>query len=99
MRNIRPSILSLVIVAILVLPAFSQGLLPSEARSQSESAPAKNVILFIGDGMGPAHRLAGQLATVGVDGLLVMDSLPVEGLSETAPDDPETIVTDSAAGA
>jgi alkaline phosphatase len=99
MPSVRQIILTLSIVPVLVLVGLAPGLSPIPAEAQQESGRATNVILFIGDGTGPAHRLAGQLATVGLDGLLVMDTLPVAGLSGTAPDDPETVVTDSAAGA
>ncbi|WP_432534092.1 alkaline phosphatase [Kineococcus arenarius] len=77
----------------------------SLADVQAKSAPAagaptaKNVILFVGDGMGAAHRAAGRLALAGLDRDLYMDSLPVSGLVHTSPEDPAAIVTDSAAGA
>ena len=95
MRKVRGVIFSLGIVAVLILG----GRAPDRIDAQQAPDQAKNVILFIGDGMGPAHRLAGQLAAVGPYDLLVMDTLPVVGLSGTAPDDPETVITDSAAGA
>jgi alkaline phosphatase len=43
--------------------------------------PPKNpkIILFIGDGMGSAHRLAAQYYSVGENRQLVMDSLPFKG--------------------
>lgn len=53
----------------------------------------------MGDGMGPAHRDAIQLATVGPYSRLAMDRLPVEGMVGTNSADPETFVTDSAAAA
>lgn len=49
--------------------------------------------------MGPAQREAIQLANVGPYERLAMDSLPYEGMSSTNSADPETFVTDSAAGA
>jgi alkaline phosphatase len=60
---------------------------------------ARNVILFIGDGMGQAHRFAGQLLAAGRDGRLAMDRLPYAGQMGTTPADPVTFVTDSAAAA
>jgi alkaline phosphatase len=60
---------------------------------------AKNVIFVLGDGLGPAHRDAIQLSKVGPYGRLVMDRLPYQGMSSTNAEDPETFVTDSAAGA
>lgn len=99
MRSVRRVILTLGIVPVLVFVSLASGLSPSQAGSQQEAGQAKNVILFIGDGTGPTHRLAGQLAAVGPYDRLVMDTLPIAGSSGTAPDDPETVVTDSAAGA
>jgi alkaline phosphatase len=58
---------------------------------------AKNVILFIGDGMGPIQRRAARLSN-GRHGL-VMESLPVTGLVHTSCADPAAEVTDSAAAA
>ena len=59
---------------------------------------AKNVIIFIGDGMGTSHRDLIRYSTVGMEGQLAMDSMPYAGRSETSPLDPEAFVTDSAAG-
>lgn len=60
---------------------------------------ARNVILLIGDGMGQAHRFAGQLLAAGRDGRLAMDRLPVSGQMGTMGADPASFVTDSAAAA
>jgi alkaline phosphatase len=60
---------------------------------------ARNVILLIGDGMGQAHRFAGQLLAAGRDGRLAMDRLPISGQMGTMCVDPTTFVTDSAAAA
>jgi alkaline phosphatase len=59
---------------------------------------AQNVIIFVGDGMGTAHRDLIRYATVGTERQLAMDSMPYAGRSETSPLDPEAFVTDSAAG-
>src|SRR5687768_4796166 len=69
----------------------AQGVASTEER-------AKNVIIFIGDGMGTSHRDLIRYATVGTEGQLAMDSMPYAGRSETSPLDPEAFVTDSAAG-
>ena len=63
------------------------------------SHPARNVILLIGDGMGQAHRFAGQLLAAGRAGRLAMDCLPVLGQMNTMCADTTTFVTDSAAAA
>lgn len=60
-------------------------------------AIARNVILFIGDGMGPVQRQVARLSN-GRHGL-AMDSLPVIGLVHTSCADPTVDVTDSAAAA
>lgn len=56
---------------------------------------AKNVILLIGDGMGPIQRHAARL----LGGTLAMDQLPYNGLMRTSCADPVATVTDSAAAA
>jgi alkaline phosphatase len=60
---------------------------------------AKNVILIQGDGMGTAQRDLIRLATVGPDDELAMDSLRHTGLVHTDAEDPDDVVTDSAAAA
>jgi alkaline phosphatase len=67
-----------------------------EAGPWTKKLRAKNVILMIGDGMGPAQRRAGRLAN---QCPLIMDTLPVRGLMETSCAYPIATVTDSAAAA
>lgn len=67
--------------------------------TQQAMPVARNVILFIGDGMGQAHRFAGQLLAAGRDGRLAMDRLPHLGQMGTMCADPSSFVTDSAAAA
>ncbi len=60
---------------------------------------AKNVILFIGDGMSPAHRIAARLLSKGIAegkafGKLAIDDMPHMALVATAGSD--SIITDSA---
>ncbi|MGJ7913402.1 alkaline phosphatase [Neobacillus sp. LXY-1] len=57
---------------------------------------AKNVIVFVGDGMGAAHRDAIRLASVGLNGNLAMDDMPVSGEVHTSS---TSVITDSAAAA
>ena len=61
-------------------------------RSQAQA-----VILFIGDGMGEAHRNAARWSDTGQSGALAMDRMPTLGWSQTASAD--NAVTDSAAAA
>jgi alkaline phosphatase len=67
------------------------------------AAPQKNrassVIFINGDGMAAAHREAARLYLKGLDGQLAMDRLPYSGQLTTTPDDPTSVVTDSAAAA
>ncbi len=63
---------------------------------------AKNVIFFIGDGMGIAHRTAARIMVQGVsqgksNGMLAMDMMPVTGIVSTH--SLNSIVTDSSPGA
>lgn len=57
----------------------------------------KNVILFIGDGMGVSQVTLARLATGGAKGGLCLDELPVSGLAKTH--SANNLVTDSAAAA
>ena len=66
---------------------------------QGDDDVARNVIFINGDGMAAVQRQAATLALEGVGGTLAMDRLPVSGSQTTDPDDPEAVVTDSAAAA
>jgi alkaline phosphatase len=55
------------------------------------------IILFIGDGMGEEHRVAGRWSAVGPTGALAMDAMSFGGWSRTA--SANSSVTDSAAAA
>lgn len=60
---------------------------------------ARNVILFIGDGLSPAHRVAARLLSKGIQqgralGKLAIDDMPQMALVSTAGSD--SIITDSA---
>lgn len=61
---------------------------------QASPERARNVILFIGDGMGAIQREAARRL---IGGPLVMDGLAVRGSVGTSSADPEALVTDSAA--
>ena len=65
----------------------------------SDRRQPRNVIFMVGDGMAAAHREAARLNLTGLTGRLAMDRLPYSGLMTTSPDDPEDVVTDSAAAA
>jgi alkaline phosphatase len=62
--------------------------------SAQEFKNAKNVILFVGDGMGVSTITATRVFSVGVDGQLVVDQFPYTALSKTYSAD--TITPDSA---
>ena len=79
---------------------LSEALVTSQTFTSSANLPiARNVILLIGDGMGQAHRFAGQLLAAGQHGRLAMDRLQHLGQMGTLSADPTTFVTDSAAAA
>ncbi|MFC5648389.1 alkaline phosphatase [Paenibacillus solisilvae] len=80
--------------AALVVTSVISAQAPDHA--DAASSKTKNVILFIGDGMGTAQRDAIRLATVGEKGSLAMDAMPSVGLIHTSSTVP---VTDSAASA
>jgi alkaline phosphatase len=69
---------------------------------QPQANRAKNIILFVGDGMGPTQRTAARIASKGVEngkakGLLEMDQMETIGLVMTSSLD--ALVTDSSPGA
>ncbi|NUK30041.1 alkaline phosphatase [Parageobacillus sp. VR-IP] len=68
-------------------------------QSSSTQGKAKNVIVFVGDGMGAVHRDAIRLATKGVNGELEMDDMPYSGIVHTNSADKKSFITDSAAAA
>lgn len=66
---------------------------------ETPARKAKNVILLIGDGLSPAHRVAARLLSKGIAegkafGKLAMDDMPQMALVSTAGSD--SIITDSA---
>jgi alkaline phosphatase len=71
----------------------------ASTASTEDPRRGRNAILLIGDGMGHAHRLGGQLLSAGRDGRLAMDRLPAAGVMNTLSADPALFVTDSAAAA
>ncbi|MGG1636389.1 alkaline phosphatase [Paenibacillus sp. FSL K6-3182] len=92
-NGIKAAIVGTAATALLITSMIS-----TQSPNQVEAATTKtkNVILFIGDGMGTAQRDAIRLATVGLKGNLAMDSMPYVGLLHTSSTVP---VTDSAASA
>lgn len=86
------------IVATAATALFVSSVVTTQAPNQVNAASSntRNVILFVGDGMGTAQRNAIRLATVGEKGNLAMDSMPYAGLIHTSSTVP---VTDSAASA
>jgi alkaline phosphatase len=92
----RVSVVLLALFFVVVLLAGASG--AGMGKAESSGGEAKNVIIFVGDGMGTSQRDLIRLATVGLEGELGMDDLPYEGRSHTNSADPETFVTDSAAG-
>jgi alkaline phosphatase len=76
--------------------------LPVEAWDGAGTTPrARNIILFLGDGMGAAHRTAARIVSRGVEhgrakGRLAMDTLEVTGMVMTGA--LNSVITDSAPG-
>lgn len=75
------------LTAVLVALSAAAGAAPQNQR-------AKNVIFFVGDGMGVSTVTATRVFSVGVDGQLAMDQFPYTALSKTYSSD--TITPDSA---
>lgn len=85
-----------VVASAAVLVTTGTAVTYSSNHSNAASPLAKNVVLFVGDGMGLAARDAARLALVGEHGELAMESMPYVGLFHTSSTTP---VTDSAAAA
>ncbi len=83
-----------ILVAFLIMALF----VTAGAASGSDSElPPKNIILFVGDGMGASQRLAAQWYSIGLKGRLAMDSMPHKAMIRT--NSADSPVTDSAAAA
>ena len=82
------------LVILLLLSCFLVGCFGHGSNSTT-NPKAKNIILFIGDGMGAEHRKAARWATVGKNGKLSMDDMPISGSLQTYSAD--NTITDSAA--
>ena len=82
--------------AVVITLVASAAVTP-QAQGGSDNQPnrrARNVIFFIGDGMGVSTVSAARVFSVGVAGLLVVDQLPYTALSRTYSSD--SITPDSA---
>jgi alkaline phosphatase len=75
-------------------PIWAIALAAALAPSAFAAGEAKNVIFFLGDGMGPVTTTATRLKYVGEDGSLAMDKLPYTARIKTYSLDAQT--TDSA---
>ena len=61
------------------------GAVDTNDLASARERPARNVVLFIGDGMGAGHRTFFRVALNGHTGRLAMDALPVAGVQHTDP--------------
>lgn len=86
----------LLLFSILIV-GFGGGQHVSFSDTSTPGPAAKNIVLFIGDGMGAEHRKAARWASVGETGKLSMDDMPVTGFIQTHSAD--SAITDSAAAA
>ncbi len=82
--------LTVVATAMLAVLAGCAGVAP-----QAASPPPKNIIFFLGDGMGMNTLTAARIYAVGEDGELTLDTLPESAFVKTFSNDAQT--TDSAA--
>ena len=79
------------------LVAIGSDTQPSTALQKASKSKAKNVILFIGDGMGPNQVALAKFATGGPDHKLSFENFPVTGIVYNHSAD--SLYTDSAASA
>ncbi len=71
------------IVFLLLLSSSYPNLLSARDESGRARARAKNVIFFVGDGMGVSTVTATRIYSVGIDRELVIDQFPYTALSRT----------------
>ncbi|MGN6597966.1 MAG: alkaline phosphatase [Actinomycetes bacterium] len=101
-RYLAGGVLAVLAAAPLVAPGVASGANDASAvKQQVDGGRARNVILFIGDGMGDSEITIARNYAKGANGRLAMDSLPMTGEYTTYSVDKETgkpdYVTDSAA--
>jgi alkaline phosphatase len=95
-KSVRcPAIAAALLLALALAASAACGDGEETPDARTDRGTAKNVILLIGDGMGAPHRAAARLYSVGREGDLVMDTLPIAGMARTW--STESVVTDSAA--
>jgi alkaline phosphatase len=88
------------VLAVLILGlgmAIAHSPMAPDASSQGLSDEPLNIILLIGDGMGPGTRTAARYYYVGPDGQLAWEDFPFAGVTLTYAEN--ALVTDSAAAA
>src|SRR5512146_3174954 len=99
----RPRLLGFAVLVIFLFLTTSSLLLAQAPGDRPVRYPlmpdasVRNVILFIGDGMGLAHLEASRMDTEGANGWYTIECMPVTTLVRT--NSADNIVTDSAAGA
>ncbi|MFQ5859332.1 MAG: alkaline phosphatase [Anaerolineae bacterium] len=103
MGPLHTRVLVLLVVVLFLSASSAHGGPPSspeDGSGQPGDLPqpqARDIILLIGDGMGPHHRAAARYLSVGPAGALAMDGLTVAGYARTY--SANALVTDSAAAA
>ncbi|WP_165313326.1 alkaline phosphatase [Vibrio ziniensis] len=84
--GIKITKMNVYILGVLLISTVT-GCNPSSSNSQETKAntylPTKNIILFIGDGMGLQHQKAAQWSSVGLDIKLEMMEMAASGFIET----------------
>lgn len=90
----RSKTLTRILAGAAALGTLAAGVAASGENDRLGPRRAKNVILFIGDGMGVSTVTATRVYSVGVAGNLVVDQFPYTGLSRTFSAD--SITPDSA---
>jgi len=83
-----------IVTLILLCSVFISG---NSVAAPAQVGGARNVVLFVGDGMGVEHLKAARWVAAGEHGKLSMDAMPVSGMLSTHSSD--SPVTDSAAAA
>lgn len=102
MKRLHFRLMTVLVLVLLVVTVPLGGASGSSAAGGLGAAGlpqpiARNIILLIGDGMGPHHVTAARYLSVGPAGSLSMDGLDVAGFAHTHSS--SSLITDSAAAA
>ncbi|SDM52628.1 alkaline phosphatase [Fictibacillus solisalsi] len=80
MEVLKKKAIAAATLSLALIPSFGANqMADAKEKKSADSDKAKNVIMFVGVGMGASHRKAIRLAAQSLDGELAMNNKPVTG--------------------